>query len=261
VAFGVEALGWMLWWQDGSDQGRELFRRLHRRATEEGDPVAVLDAVAGLMSTEVGSDDAGQTEGLIDEATELAETLGCGWWESLVLQTRAEQSRSQGYLDESSEWLERAYRIALERGTISQIAFIVANQATLAWVRGDVETSYAKTVEFADANNRGTDIPWNPFVLEMAAAAATAWDQFEEAARLCGAAEAWRTPGVLYELGMPLPSWDMDRRTEVIGRIEAAVPSDEFRRLWEAGAGMDPAAALALALNLPANRPVTPTNR
>ncbi|HVR32443.1 MAG TPA: adenylate/guanylate cyclase domain-containing protein [Acidimicrobiia bacterium] len=260
VAFGVEALGWMLWWQDGSDQGRELFRRLHRQAADEGDLIAVLDAVAGLMSTEVGSDTAGQSEGLIDEATELAETLGCGWWESFVLQTRAEHSRSQGYLDESSEWLNRAYRIALERGTISQIAFIVANQATLAWVQGDVETSYAKTVEFADANSRGTDIPWNPFVLEMAAAAATAWGQFEEAARLCGAAEAWRTPGVLYELGMPLPSWDSDRHAEVVGRIEGALTVDEVRRLWEAGAAMDPAAAIVLALNLSGNRAAEPAS-
>lgn len=113
-------------------------------------------------------------ERLIEEATALAERIGCGWWEAFYLQTRAAHSRRLGYLDESVEWLDRAYRIALERGTINQIAFVVANQATLAWLQGDVDTTYAKVVEFADVGVRGTYVPWNPFALEMAAGVAVA---------------------------------------------------------------------------------------
>ncbi|HVR31279.1 MAG TPA: hypothetical protein VMS74_01055, partial [Acidimicrobiia bacterium] len=172
------------------------------------------------------------------------------WWEGFQLQWRAHHSRELGYLDESAEWLDRAYRVALDRGTINQIAFITSNQAALAWHQGDVAATYAKTIEFAEANRSAAENPLNPFVLEMSAAAAVAWDLFEVAARLCGAAEGWRRPGGLSERGMPLPQWDLERHAEVLRRIEERLGADTRDARFAEGRALNPQTALDLALSL-----------
>ncbi|HVR32334.1 MAG TPA: adenylate/guanylate cyclase domain-containing protein, partial [Acidimicrobiia bacterium] len=124
VGYGTEALGWMLWWLDRQGESMALFRRLLDRATGEGDMVGVLDAIAGMTATARGAEEIAAVSKLVDEIAQLVDRIGCTWWEGFQLQWRAHHSRELGYLDESAEWLDRAYRVALDRGTINQIAFI-----------------------------------------------------------------------------------------------------------------------------------------
>jgi predicted ATPase/class 3 adenylate cyclase len=250
IAYGMEALGWMLWWQDRREEAAELFGRLRKRSIEVGDQLGILDATSGLLATVQTADEIAAARGMVEEISELVESLSCGWWEGFHLQWEASHSQQMGHLQEAAEWLDRAYRIARERGTMNQVAFVASNQATVAWLRGDVAQTYVKTVEFAEANSQAAEDPLNPFVLEMAAAAAQAWGRYEVAAVLCGAAETWRRPGGLHELGMPMPAWDEERHQAVLAEIHSVLPADEYERHHSAGAVMPPSQALELALSL-----------
>jgi hypothetical protein len=189
---------------------------------------------------------------MVEEVAPLVEELGCGWWEGFHLQWEASHSQQAGHLREAAEWLDRAYRIVRDRGTMNQVAFVTSNQATVAWMSGDVETAYRKIVEFADANSQAAENPLNPFVLEMAAAVATKWGQPGLAARLCGAAGAWRAPGGIADLGMPMPTWDEERHAAVVSEIRSSLTPEIFEKEWSAGAALDPIRALDLALSLAA---------
>ena len=249
-AYGLDAIGWMLWWQDRQKEAADTFRRLRRISIAAGDPIGTLDATAGVIATARTPEEFAEAARLVDETSETVQRLRCGWWEGFHLQYEASHSRRIGQLGESAEWLARAYRAARERGTINQVAFVTADQAVVAWSRGDIGTMYAKLLEFAEASAQVSDIPFNPFVLEMAAGVAVGWDQKETAARLCGAAEAWRLPGGLTGTGMPLPAWDEDRHRDVLLRIESALPGGVVRDLKAEGAALSPSEALEIALTL-----------
>ncbi|MFP5331285.1 MAG: hypothetical protein ACLGHX_02820, partial [Acidimicrobiia bacterium] len=184
------------------------------------------------------------------EAADVAERLNCTWWDALHLQWEASHSRRLGHLDESAEWLERAYRLARDRGTINQLAFVTSNQAALFWTVGDVDATYRKIREFSDANRQAADTPYNPFVLEMAAAVALAWDTPHIGAMLCGAAEEWRRPGGLTEHGMPIPGWDTERHEAVVARLKDALGVSGYDRASADGRALGREEAMELALSL-----------
>jgi predicted ATPase len=250
LGYGMDGVGWLLWWADRREEAIDVFRTSYERAVEHGDPVGRLDAAAGMIATSQTEAEVAVAASLIDELAGVVEALGCRWWEGFRLQWAASHSRSLGHLDESLEWLSRAYEVVCERGTINQIAFIASHQAAVAWDAGKVDLAYAKTVEFANANRQAAENPHNPFVLEMAAGAAVRWGRAEDAARLCGAAAAWRRPGGLFELGMPMPAWDQERHDKVVTEIETALEGEDFERLMKEGEAMDPDSALTLAMAL-----------
>jgi predicted ATPase/class 3 adenylate cyclase len=252
VAYAVDDLGWMLWWQDRQEEGAELFGWLRERSVKSGDRIATLDSTSGMLASVRTEEDIDAARAMVDEVVPLAEALGCGWWEGFHLQWEASHSRRTGRLHESAEWLERAYRIVRDRGTMNQVAFVTSNQAIVAWMLDDVETAYRKIVEFADANSQAAEDPLNPFVLEMASGVAIRWKQPEVAATLCGAAEAWRAPGGIADLGMPMPKWDEERHAAVVAEIRSELSSAAFEEAWSAGASLEPSRALHLALSLEA---------
>ena len=253
TAYGLETLGWMLWWKDQYPEGNDVFRRLYDSAAERQDSIAMLDATAGFAATSHGLELLAEARKLAQEASEIATRLDCAWWEALNLQWEASHSRRLGHLDESAEWLQRAYRLAVERGTLNQLAFVTANQATLAWFQGDVDRAYAKTREFAEADRQAADSPYNPFVLEMASAVAMAWGLTREGAMLCGAAEQWRRPGGLTEQGTPMPGWDVDRHDEVKVGLRKALGDGGFTLAVEEGRQLSRDDAMSLALRLSPN--------
>lgn len=247
AVFATEAIGWMLWWLGRMSEATRLFGRLYDRARESGDPIALLDASLGIISTAPHVSQMEDVQDIADAGSELAESLGAGWWEGVHLQWMAEHSRRLGHLEESSEWLNRAYRSAVESGTDDQVAFATANQATLAYDLGDLATAYGKTIEFAETF--GHHDRFNPFVPEMAAAVAVRWGRFAVAAQLLGAAEAWRKPGGLTSEGMPMPEWDEPRHRAVVAELRTVLgPTADL--LWSEGAGMPPDEVMRLVHGL-----------
>lgn len=250
LAYGMDTLGWMLWWEDRRSEAADIFQRLRRLSLDAGDPVGTLDGVSGVIATATSAEEFAEGALFADEVERLAKELGCEWWVGYRLQWEASRSRSQGHHEEAAQWLARAYRVAHDSGTVSQIAFVTADQAIVALEAGDVVTAYAKAREFAEAHRQSSDDPFNPFVLEMAAAAALTWGYVEDAARLCGAAAEWRRPGGLHQLGMPMPPWDVQRHESVVASIRSSMNPDRFEAAWREGAAMPPEVALKIALGL-----------
>lgn len=250
ISYGLDVIGWMLWWAARQEEAVAVFRRAYRQAVDAKDAIGTLDAAAGIIATCHHEDDANLGVELLDEVAPIVEQIGCRWWEGYRLQWLSSHSRRLGHLEESMEWLARAYDAACERGTLNQIAFISAHQAAVAWDADEVEVSYRKTMEFADANRASNENPYNPFILEMAAGAALAWGRLEDAARLCGAAAGWRRPGGLFELGMPMPVWDEARHHDIVDRIKKTLGAERMDELMGEGETLTPDAALTLAQTL-----------
>lgn len=257
VAFAQESVGWMYWWLDRQADAREVFGRLHRASVERRDPIGTLDGAVGLVATARTMQEVESAAILAEEASEIAARLRAGWWEAIRLQLMAGHSARLDHLEEASEWLARAHRVATESGTANQLAFVAAHEVTVAWRRGQIEVAYDKIKEFAEAHARATDMGVNPFTLEMAAAVASRWGLYEAGARLVGAAEAWRQPGGLTEEGMPLPHWDQDRHETVVEELRAGLGADLFDRLRLEGMAMDRDAASELAFTLAVSSSVT----
>lgn len=250
LAYGMDTLGWMLWWEDRRSEAANIFQRLRRLSFEAGDPLGTLDGVAGVMATATTTAEFAEGARYADEVAQLVKDLGCEWWVGFQLQWEAARSRTQVHYEEAAQWLARAYRVAHDTGTVSQIAFVTAHQAIVALAAGDPATAYAKTREFAGAHSQASGDPFNPFALEIAAAVALEWGFDEEAAQLCGAAAEWRRPGGLHELGMPMPPWDIERHEAVVAGVRSSLEPDRFEIAWREGAAMPPEVALKLALGL-----------
>lgn len=250
LAYGMDTLGWMLWWEDRRSEAADIFQRLRSLSLESGDPVGTLDGVAGGMATATSTDEFVEGAQFADQVAQLVKELGCEWWVGFQLQWEASRSRAQGHYEEAAQWLARAHRVAHDSGTVSQIAFVTADQAIVALAAGDAATAYAKTREFAEAHRQSSDDPFNPFVLEMAAAVAFTLGHVEDAARLCGAAQEWRRPGGLHELGMPMPPWDTQRHVSVVAAIQSSLEPDTLEVAWREGEAMPPEVALKIALGL-----------
>lgn len=248
LAYGMDTLGWMLWWEDRRSEAADIFHRLRRLSVEAGDPLGTLDGVSGVMATATSTEEFAEGARYADEVAALVKDLGCEWWVAYQLQWEAARSRTQVHYEEAAQWLARAYRVAHDSGTVGQIGFVTAHQAIVALAAGDPATAYAKTREFAEAHHQASGDPFNPFVLEIAAAVALAWGFHEESAQLCGAAAEWRRPGGLHELGMPMPPWDIERHEALVASIRSSMKPDRFEAAWRQGADMPPEVALKIAL-------------
>ena len=75
----------------------------------------------------------------------------------------------------------------------------------------------------------------NPFLHEMAASIAAAWQRDETAVRLIGVAKHRRNPGVVIEQGMPMPEWDRDRYDQTVDDLAARMGQERFNLLLEEG--------------------------
>ncbi len=194
----------------------------------------------GLVAFDRGDD--ARAEALCHDGLVLAREVGDAWGAAVALAQlgllalrRADHGRADGLLDESAALfrsLGNRWGVAMATGNRGVVAFDRGDHAGAADLLRETLTLFR---DLGDAWGVGA-------YLEVPARVAASRDQAERAARLFGAATAFREA-----IGAPLKATYGDSHTRHVAAVRAALGADAFATAWATGRAMTMAEAIAYA--------------
>ena len=241
------ALGFMAWPQGDSARAVDLFEAAHRLFVAEGNGRRAALALVQQATMVMYLGDFPRAVPLAEAA--LVAARSCqdrrtqGWSHSVLGMI----SHLQGDLDQAEALYAKGLALFRELGDTFAIGNQLANLASVARDRGDYEQARRLHRESLALRRGLNDKPGFAECFEGLAFVAAGEGELERAARLFGAAEAIREA-----IGRQVELADRTAHARTVPAVRAALDEDAFTSAWAAGRAMTLEAAIAYALDAPA---------
>jgi ATP/maltotriose-dependent transcriptional regulator MalT len=214
---------------------------------ELGDRAQIADALSQLAWVTQAQGDLTSAWALSEEALALGRELGdrhvlmalcCSQGHLLLERGDAAAARSRH---------EECLALRRAKGNRVEVAWSLLEAGHAAWLQGDYGAAQSHAVEALELFQEQENGDVTLAALESLAAVALGQGRKEHAARLMGAAEAWREAWGL----LPGVSWWRRSRERIGAATRAALSEEAFAAAWSAGRATSLDEAIAFALEEP----------
>ncbi len=203
---------------------------------------------AGLALTELGAifhyeGHRKQALEVLEEGLQLLQISGDAWGIACACLWLGDTWFRLGVADRAAAYWEESLRLTRGMGDLSLLAWSLGGLADVARLRGDYEHAAIKFQEalalYLDLGNKSD----SPFTLEALGLVAAECGQLQRAARLWGAASAWREAN-----NQPVPSSYKADYAPYIDQVRAQLGEEIYSATWLEGYTMSSEQAIEYAL-------------